>query len=152
MTSVSRFLRTETAFTVVQFPGGPAAGAVVAILKRRGTSESGFRRQPLPTFRCLAFTAWAAVLAFPSGLVAQTPDSLVAPYPADRCPDCAAWNEATAPFQVYGNTWFVGTRGLSALLITSPEGHVLLDGGLPDSAPLILANIRARASTRATSA
>lgn len=97
----------------------------------------------MPTFRRLAFTAWAAVLAFPSGLVAQTSDSLVTPYPADRCPDCATWNEATAPFQVYGNTWFVGTRGLSVLLITSPEGHVLLDGGLPDSAPLILANIRA---------
>src|SRR5690606_111183 len=30
----------------------------------------------------------------------------------------------------------------SAILITSPEGHVLIDGGLPDTAPLILENIR----------
>jgi metallo-beta-lactamase class B len=75
--------------------------------------------------------------------VAQTADSLVAPYPADRCPACARWNETRAPFRIYGNTWFVGTQGLTSLLITSPQGHVLIDGGLPDSAPLILANIRA---------
>ena len=37
----------------------------------------------------------------------------------------------------------MGTRGLSAILITSPEGHVLIDGALPESAPRIIANIRA---------
>jgi metallo-beta-lactamase class B len=45
--------------------------------------------------------------------------------------------------RLFGNTWFVGTNGLSAILITSPAGHVLIDGGLPESAPLIMANIRA---------
>lgn len=44
--------------------------------------------------------------------------------------------------RVFGNVYYVGTNGLSALLITSPEGHVLIDGGLPESAPLIMANIR----------
>jgi metallo-beta-lactamase class B len=44
---------------------------------------------------------------------------------------------------VFGNTWYVGTRGLSAILVTSPAGHVLIDGGLPESAPLIAASIRA---------
>ena len=44
--------------------------------------------------------------------------------------------------RIFGNVYYVGTNGLSALLITSPEGHVLLDGGLPESAPLIMANIR----------
>jgi metallo-beta-lactamase class B len=33
--------------------------------------------------------------------------------------------------------------GLSAILVTSPAGHVLLDGGLEESAPLIAANIKA---------
>lgn len=46
------------------------------------------------------------------------------------------------PFKVYGNTYYVGTDGLSALLITSDQGHILLDGGLTQSAPLIAANIR----------
>jgi metallo-beta-lactamase class B len=58
------------------------------------------------------------------------------------CGDCAAWNKAREPFKVYGNTYFVGTDGLSALLVTSDAGHVLLDAGLTQSAPLIDANIR----------
>jgi metallo-beta-lactamase class B len=44
---------------------------------------------------------------------------------------------------VFGNTYSVGTEGLSSLLVTSPAGHILLDGALPQSAPLIDRNIRA---------
>ncbi|NML04736.1 subclass B3 metallo-beta-lactamase [Sphingomonas sp. G-3-2-10] len=51
------------------------------------------------------------------------------------------WNVPAEPFRIAGNVWFVGTEGLSAFLITDPKGHVLIDGGLPESAPLILANI-----------
>jgi len=43
---------------------------------------------------------------------------------------------------VFGNTYYVGTDGLSALLVTGDAGHVLLDTGLSQSAPLIDANIR----------
>ena len=53
------------------------------------------------------------------------------------------WNQPVAPFRVIGNIWYVGTQGLSAFLITGPKGHVLIDGALPESAPLIEANIRA---------
>ncbi|MEO7496896.1 MAG: subclass B3 metallo-beta-lactamase [Massilia sp.] len=60
-----------------------------------------------------------------------------------HCDTCAQWNAAQAPFKVYGNTWYVGTAGLSALLVTGPRGHILLDGALPQSAPQIIANIRA---------
>jgi hypothetical protein len=35
-----------------------------------------------------------------------------------------------------------GTNGLSAILVTSPQGHILIDGALPESAPQIIANIR----------
>jgi metallo-beta-lactamase class B len=59
-----------------------------------------------------------------------------------HCTNCKAWNEPHKPFKVYGNTWYVGTKGLSALLVTSPSGHILLDGGLPQSAPQIAANIK----------
>lgn len=60
-----------------------------------------------------------------------------------QCDSCAAWNKAQKPFKIYGNTWYVGTAGLSSVLITSPEGHILIDGGLPQSGPLIEANIKA---------
>ena len=60
-----------------------------------------------------------------------------------NCPKCAEWSEPEAPFQVYGNTYYVGTKGLSSLLITSPDGHVLIDGDLEQSAQQIVANMRA---------
>ncbi|WP_266168254.1 subclass B3 metallo-beta-lactamase [Dyella subtropica] len=55
----------------------------------------------------------------------------------------ASWTQAQQPFRIYGNTWYVGTHGLSAILITSPQGHVLIDGTLPGNAKLIEANIEA---------
>lgn len=57
------------------------------------------------------------------------------------CPQCEAWNRDQQPFQIYGNTYFVGTHGLSSVLITSPQGHILIDGALPQSAPLIANHI-----------
>lgn len=60
-----------------------------------------------------------------------------------KCGHCNEWNAPQNPFNIYGNTWYVGVQGLSALLITSPKGHILLDGGLPQSAPLIAKNIKA---------
>jgi metallo-beta-lactamase class B len=53
------------------------------------------------------------------------------------------WNQPQAPFKIHGDTYYVGTRGLSAILIASPQGHVLIDAALPESAKLIADNIRA---------
>ena len=61
--------------------------------------------------------------------------------PPKTCDACAGWNQPHEPFQVWADTWYVGTKGLSAILITSKQGHILIDGGLPQSAPLIAANI-----------
>lgn len=54
-----------------------------------------------------------------------------------------SWSQLQAPFKIYGNTHYVGMKGLSAVLITSDRGHALIDGGLPTSAPFIAANVRA---------
>jgi metallo-beta-lactamase class B len=73
-------------------------------------------------------------------LAAQTPTfNWDSPH---QCDDCAAWNKPRAPFKLYGNTYYVGTDGLSSILIAGDAGHILLDGGLEQSAPLIDANIR----------
>ena len=58
------------------------------------------------------------------------------------CSLCAQWNIPQKPFLIYGKTYYVGVRGLSAVLIRTSEGLVLLDGGLADSAKLIEENIR----------
>ena len=84
-----------------------------------------------------------ALIAAPFALGAQEPDTATARPRAAECPSCAEWNAPQRPFRIHGSTWYVGTRGLSAILVTSPDGHVLIDGGLPESAPHILANIRA---------
>ena len=62
--------------------------------------------------------------------------------PPKKCDSCEAWNGPREPFRVFGNTYFVGPARLGAVLIASDEGHILLDGGLPQSAPLIDASIR----------
>lgn len=54
-----------------------------------------------------------------------------------------SWSQPQKPFRIYGNTYYVGTVGLSAVLIASPQGDILIDGTLPRNAPLIEANIRA---------
>jgi metallo-beta-lactamase class B len=52
------------------------------------------------------------------------------------------WNTPFAPFKVIGNIYYVGSAGVSAYLITSPKGHILMDGILPQTVPQIIANIR----------
>jgi metallo-beta-lactamase class B len=61
---------------------------------------------------------------------------------AASCANCVEWNKAEPPFRIFGNTYYVGTHGLSSVLITSPAGHVLIDGDLPQSAALIADSIR----------
>ncbi len=73
---------------------------------------------------------------------APPPDQLTEAYSEELCRSCGEWNEPTGPFQIFGNTYYVGTKGLASILITSSEGHVLIDGGLPNSAPLIRENIQ----------
>src|SRR5690349_14094459 len=46
-----------------------------------------------------------------------------------------------APFRIAGNLYYVGATGVTSFLLTGPEGHVLIDGGYPETAPLIIASI-----------
>src|SRR5918993_5372166 len=73
--------------------------------------------------------------------ISQTP-GVLRPDPPARCGDCEAWNKPHEPFRVFGNTYYVGAAGVSAVLITNGQGSILLDGGLPQTAALIDANIR----------
>jgi metallo-beta-lactamase class B len=52
-----------------------------------------------------------------------------------------SWNKPAAPFRIIGNVYYVGTEGLASYLVATPQGHVLIDGGLPQSAPTIVKNI-----------
>ncbi len=52
------------------------------------------------------------------------------------------WNDRMAPFTILDNVHYVGTAGIGVFLVTTPEGHVLIDGALAQSVPQILDNIR----------
>ena len=45
------------------------------------------------------------------------------------------------PFRIAGNLYYVGANDVASFLVTGPEGHVLIDGGYPGTAPMIIASI-----------
>jgi metallo-beta-lactamase class B len=62
------------------------------------------------------------------------------------CPDAEAWDDwerAAPPYRIHGNSWYVGTCGITAILITGAEGHILIDGGTRTGGPRIAASIAA---------
>jgi metallo-beta-lactamase class B len=79
--------------------------------------------------------SWTAVAAV-AGSAAIKPDA------PKTCDSCDEWNRPQEPFRVFGNTYYVGVAGLGSVLVASDKGLILLDGGLPQSAPIIDANIR----------
>ncbi|MGY1409158.1 subclass B3 metallo-beta-lactamase [Luteimonas sp. A611] len=58
------------------------------------------------------------------------------------CSNASGWDDPATPLRVHGDTWYVGTCGIAALLVTSPAGHVLIDGATPKGGPQIIDNIR----------
>ena len=53
-----------------------------------------------------------------------------------------SWNQPREPFRLIGNVYYVGASDITSFLITSSNGHILLDGGFAETAPMILANIK----------
>ncbi len=48
-----------------------------------------------------------------------------------------SWRAPVPPRQLVGNIYYVGAIGVSSYLITTPEGHILLDTGFEDTVPII---------------
>ncbi|HTV00955.1 MAG TPA: subclass B3 metallo-beta-lactamase [Luteitalea sp.] len=57
--------------------------------------------------------------------------------------DPDGWREPIAPSKIAGPIHYVGTRGLAVYLIETPEGHILIDGAVPEAAPAIARSIEA---------
>ncbi len=52
-----------------------------------------------------------------------------------------AWNQPVPPFKIIGNIYYVGAKEVCSYLITTPAGHIVLDGGFVETAPQIEENI-----------
>lgn len=80
-----------------------------------------------------------------------TPQPTPAPAPAapsgkalvEACAERDGWSDAAPPAKIHGNSYYVGTCGITAVLIDAPGGLILIDGATEEAAPSILANIRA---------
>jgi metallo-beta-lactamase class B len=99
------------------------------------------------TLACLAGSAAARqsadAIANPAAPAIAVRQPRAVPSQPAPCHDESDWNEPTGPRHVYGNTWYVGSCGVAALLVATPAGHVVVDAGTAEYAPRLLANLRA---------
>ncbi|MDJ1139149.1 subclass B3 metallo-beta-lactamase [Marinicella sp. X102] len=61
---------------------------------------------------------------------------------AETCTKWDDWDKPGPPFQVHANTYYVGTCGISAILITADAGHILIDSGTQAGADVVIDNIQ----------
>src|SRR3954454_21281262 len=70
--------------------------------------------------------ALVALLPLAGAAQCQTPKELIEALKGK-------WNTPTAPFKMIGNVYYVGTHGLAAYLIPSPQGHIPVDTVMPEA-------------------
>ena len=104
---------------------GPAAGCVAAAA--RGAVRRGL----------IAFAA----VCVPVGVHASP--LRPAPFAAHQaqCAGKDGWSDPAPPVRIFGDTYDVGTCGITVVLVVSDRGAVLIDGGPVTAAPLVTANI-----------
>ena len=94
---------------------------------------------------CNTLLRYAVALALPllAGQSLATENHEAPPSTPETCAADAGWNDPATPRHLHGNTWYVGTCGISALLVTSPQGHLLIDAGTPKGGLQVVSNVRA---------
>ena len=55
--------------------------------------------------------------------------------------DNPTWTEPFPPFKIAGNLYYVGSKGLANYLITTPQGHILINSDFETNVPMIRASI-----------
>ena len=145
-------LSSQGAGRTTQGDGGATQGASTT-RKVPGDSRkvTFFVPGPCNTRSMSTIAALLLALLFPP-LVAACATTPAAPLadagPGQRawtaaCGDNDGWDAPGPPFRVYGQTYFVGTCGITALLVAGPQGHTLIDSGTNEGALIVYANIRA---------
>lgn len=82
-----------------------------------------------------------SMLALSAAATAAPPEPLLPQLEAYTTRD--AWRQPVPPVRIADHTWHIGTAGLSALLVRTDAGAVLVDGGMPQAAEMLLARMRA---------
>jgi len=104
--------------------------------------------------KLMTVAAWLAMSALPASsprddhdhaVAGATSDAQSADDPLTRPMEterAERWLAPLPPQKIFGNTYLVGFTGLSVVLIDTGAGLVLVDGALPQAAPMILDNVR----------
>jgi len=66
---------------------------------------------------------------------------IAAPALGQQDPVLKSWNQPVEPFRIIGNLFYVGASEVASYLVATPKGHIIIDGGLMETAPMIRANI-----------
>jgi len=85
--------------------------------------------QSRPTAKTAAAAALVSLLALVTPVAAELPE------------EYRAWNQPIEPFRVIANVYYVGSNEIAAFLFATPEGHILLDGGFAETAPLVAESV-----------
>ncbi len=97
----------------------------------------------------LAAALQISLITIPVGKPPPHPPEAIAPLEiagptwADACKRSDDWTKPAPPVRIFGNTYLVGTCGISSILIVGDDGDILIDAGPEDAADLIANNIRA---------
>ena len=70
------------------------------------------------------------------------PIGTMGPQLAARCEGSDGWDDPAAPSKIFANTYYVGTCGITSILITGTQGDILIDSGTEKGADLVAQNIR----------
>lgn len=87
--------------------------------------------------KTLALALWMVGTAHAAESSADDP--LTRPMAIERAQE---WLKPVPPERIFGTSYLVGFEGLSVVLIDTGDGLILIDGALPQAAPMILANVR----------
>lgn len=60
---------------------------------------------------------------------------------AQKDPVSRSWNQPVEPFRIISNLFYVGASDIASYFIATPKGHILIDGGFVETAPMIRGNI-----------
>src|SRR4030095_5133830 len=101
-------------------------------------SKAGRLSEPTPGGRLLPHFTKRYWMVVPLGLASVLALVIVARW---RTATKRGGQEPAEPFRIAGNLYYVGANDVAAFLITGPEGHIVLDGGYPSRAPMIMASI-----------
>jgi metallo-beta-lactamase class B len=69
--------------------------------------------------------------------------SLAVAAPSQGPPLPSPWTTRTPPVRIIDNVYWVGRVDLASYLITTPEGHILIDTGVPENADAVAESIAA---------